>query len=385
MPCVHPGCGAPAGPETVNWNVGDLCTLHYNAVAATFNLPKAVALVDDFVKVYVLLQFNTALCLAKMGLFEAEMGRAGAAPPGHGVADPRFTTTKGHGNYLKLSRALEYYEGYCWFPANRALLGGLLSADAFNRSLKLGFNKDPGAGRMHGEQSHRVQWHVIMRCMTNDFATPFATGAGWKHSPLQLFYHFTQGDGATVGAWGKAMDAQINRGWGNPDNVVKDLLGSGLTLVKHALQRRIDKYGGPDATQVGMPMTLSARDQALQTAMLALLGQRRITLVGGPNEFFEKVVAQIYAWEKQGFPTFPSGDLAKGAKAIHEAAKAASPALFQTDKTYRKVETNLLAKKGAPDKLVEIDASLIAKSRAGFNGDYAFSVLGVDPTPSGRW
>lgn len=386
MPCSVTSCGNAAGPETQGWNVGELCTHHFTTITAAYALPGKASLVDDFVKVHVLLHFNTARCVARLQAFEVEMSRAALAPPGHGITDPRFANPKGHVTYLKLSRALEYFEGYCWFPANRALLGGLLSADAFNKSLRLGLNKDPGAGRMHGEQSHRIQWHAIMRCMTDDFRTPIHTGAGWKHSPLQLFYHFTQGDGATIGAWGKAMDAQANPGWGNPDNVVKDLVALGPTLLGNAVGRRIAKYGGPDSTVPGLPMKHSARDTAIQTAMLALIQRGKIALGGNsPTAFFEKIVAQIYTWEKQGFPTFPSGDLGKAALAVYKEAKATSPAHFTTDKTYAKVETNLLRKKDAPDRLVEIDAARIARSRGGFNPDYNFSLLGAAPIPAERW
>ena len=209
MPCLYQNCGAAAGPETQNWTVGQLCTNDYQTIAALYPVPAAPGPQDDFVKVHVLLQYNTALCLTKIGLLNTEMGLAQAAAAAN---DPRFAKGANDPTYLKLSRALEYYEGLCWFPANRTLLGGLLSADAFHQSLKLGLNKDPGAGRAHGDQSHRLQWHVIMRCITNDFQTTKHADSGWSYTPLELFYAFTQGPGGAHNSWSVAMDSQSNRG-----------------------------------------------------------------------------------------------------------------------------------------------------------------------------
>lgn len=348
-------------------------------------------MVDDFVKVHALLQCNTVLCLAQIALLNAEMTAAAMAPLApHGVTDERFANPKGKLTYLKLSRALEYYEGYCWFPANRALLSGLLTSAGFEQSMLLGFNKDPGAGRMHGEQSHRIQWHAIMRLMTNNFQTPIHTAAGWKHSPVQLFHSFLIGPGALVppkGAWGRAMDTQGNPGWGNPDNVVKDILNSQVVLVREALQRRITKMGGP-GTHMAVNPTLSARDNAIQTSFLTLHGQGRINVPSEPDptKLFDKIVLQIYTWEKTSTPIIASGDLAKGAKVVYDDVKKTSAHLFHTDKTYKKVEMNLLTKKDAPDKLVRIDNDLIAKSRKAFDTDYTYlNATGAHAVPTRRW
>lgn len=386
MPCIYPTCGAPDGPETQHWNVGTLCSAHYGTIAASYNIPGNASLVDDFVKVHLLLQYNPVRCLTLVSALNTEMNAAkgGAAP-----TDPRFAKSGVAANYLKLSRALEYYEGYCWFPANRALLSGLLSTPGFNQSLKLGFNKDPGAGRSHGEQSHRLQWHAIMRAATDSFQTPINVGAQWKHSPLQLFYHYTQGLGATVNAWGVAMDSQGNPGWGNPDVVVADILRSNLTLVKEALVRRIDKMGGPDKTNPvpGVPVN-SARDQALQASMVSLINRRAITMPPGenPTTLFNKIVLQIYTWEKTKTPFIASTPLQKVAKNVWEHAKAAAPHHFHANHGYKAIDTNLLVKKDAPDRIVEIDTALVASSRNGFSPEYSYSnAMGASPRIPSRW
>jgi hypothetical protein len=225
MTCSDPDCNEQGCPETSNWNVGVLCHEHYEEVKGKYSgFPQAP---DDFVKVHVLLQYNEEKCKECIKKLADQMTKAKAMPM---ADDPRFSEGLGQ-NYLKLSRALEYYEGYCWFPANRILLTGLLGRVDFYKNLKYGFNKDPGAGVYHGDQSHRVQWHVIMRCMTNDFQTPIYKNAGWNHSPLGLFYKYTQADSKpdnpNTGAWAISMDRVSNAGWGSPDSVARYLKESG--------------------------------------------------------------------------------------------------------------------------------------------------------------
>ena len=251
-------------------------------------------LLSDVIKAHTLIQINTALCMTKLGDLAAQQTFSSQnipnnAPP---TGDPRFAKVGARGaTYLKLSRALEYYEGYCWFPANRTLLGGLLSADDFFKSVKLGQNKDPGAGKMHGDQSHRIQWHVLMRVMTNDFTVVRAPG--WHHSPLSLFFHLTQRQGVI---WGLLLDSQGNRGWGNPDNVKVAVLTSGHANLAEAISRRATKMGG---ATIALPnagaANFSPRETQLQNSYIALVGAGTIINSGG---LFEKIVLQIYTWEK---------------------------------------------------------------------------------------
>jgi hypothetical protein len=311
-----------------------------------------------------------------------------------------------------LSRALEYYEGYCWFPANRSMLTGLLAADGFFESLRLGFNKDPGPGAKHGEQSHRLQWHAIMRAMTNDFDQPIYRAGGWKHSPLQLFYEFTQGRGREAGAlktdlntkeqsrsgaWNMAMDSQSNKGWGNPDRVMVDLLQSRLELVKQAVARRVEKVGGPDLSKPDPVMDdqfKGARREAIKDSTDALLSNRTIQVpIPKMATYWQDVANEIYRWEKTKTPP-PRSDA--GASSLHQNAlkvladaKRKKPHLFEKARTPSYNTTpyqNLLVKKDAPEQILEIDEEMVDKSLARFCPLYQYStVLGAHPIPSGPW
>ena len=385
--CLYPNCRADDGKETQGWNVGTLCSAHYASIARKYGIPGNAALVDDFVKVHVLLQYNTQTCLTHVAALNAEMSRAKGL---RSDDDPRFG--KDYDNYLKLSRALEFYEGYCWFPANRALLSGLLSTPAFNESQKFGFNKDPGAGRAHGDQSHRLQWHAIMRAMTNGFQTAIYTDKKWTHSPLELFYQYTQGEGRAGDAWGTAMDKQINPGWGNPDAVMVDVLGSRLSMVKEALIRRIHKMGGPDTEKPEKGIArLSERDALLMRSTVKLI--KNGTLVPPPNVDFSKypdqVALKIYTWEKTGPPDFtvPLDPLENAAKMVLEDAKREAPLYFvEEEGTYQAIHANLSVKTDAPHTRVEIDRTLVDKSRGGFCRQYLYTPhAGATPTTEAGW
>jgi hypothetical protein len=350
---------------------------------AGFNGVNPAALVDDLIKVKLLLQKNTNLCLLQTYALNMEMLTA-AGLMLNNANDPRFGKANTKANYLKMSRALEYYEGYCWFPANRALLSGLLSTPSFNSSLQLGMNKDVGAGRAHGDQSHRLQWHAILRVVTNGFTVPFHANSGWSHSPLELFFHYTQGNAVVANAWGTTMDSQGNEGWGNPDNVVKDILTSGQVLLAAAVTRRIDKMGGPDVNNPGLAQ-FSNRDNLITNH---ILGPPSLIPPGvaNPMKFVDEVILKIYTFEKQGFPIFPSGDVEKLAKTVYNALKVTHPQVFAADKKYKKKGTNFLVKKDAPDQGVKVTATRAAQSRGGFCGLYQYNTnSGASPTQAGRW
>jgi hypothetical protein len=86
-------------------------------------------------------------------------------------------------------------------------------------------------------------------------------------------------------------------------------------------------------------------------------------------------VLQIYTWEKTRTPYFPNTDFEKAVKKVYEDAKKTAPHHFGADHAYKQIDTNLLAKKQAPDRLVEIDTSLVSKSVNGFSTDYAYNNL----------
>ena len=381
MPCIV--CGGATHPVTNGWNVGELCGVHYATAAARYNTIQDANLLDDVIKVHTLLHHNTARCLVHLAVLANEQTTAAAIPTPNAPAagDPRFAKVHIHGaGYLKLSRALEYYEGYCWFPANRVLLGGLLSAQDFFKSVKLGHNKDPGAGTAHGDQSHRIQWHVLMREMTNDFTV--VPAPGWHHSPLSLFFELTQRHGAF---WGPLLDAQANPGWANPDNVKIAVLSSGHPNLANAVGRRAAKMGGGTVANPAA-VNPSPREIQIQNSYIALVNLGTIAHAGG---LLQKIILQIYTWEKYKTapPTANNTPDKAAALRVYNHAVAAAPHLFNLQGTYSKLGTNLLAKQGAPDVGVKIDPARVNQSMGGFNaGQYACNgVQGAYPLNAARY
>lgn len=379
MACII--CGAAAHPPTAGWTVGELCPVHYAGVAARYNVITDANLLADVIKVHTLLHHNVPQCMVHLGALAAELASAAVAvTPGAPVTgDPRFAKAGVHANYVKLSLAMEYYEGYAWFPANRMLLGGLLSGPDFLKSVKMGHNKDPGAGKAHGEQSHRIQWHVLMREMTNSFTA--VTAPGWTHSPLSLFFQLTQRYGSI---WGKLLDAQANPGWANPDNVKADVLTSGHANIAGSISRRAVKMGGGT---IALPHAgASPRDQQIQASYIALVGLGTIAHAGG---LLEKITLQIYTWEKfkTAPPTAHNTPEKRAALAVYNHATAAAPLLFGLKGNYRKIGSNLLAKRGAPDVGVKINPARVALSMGGFNvGQYSYNAVnGAYPSQPGRF
>jgi hypothetical protein len=150
-----------------------------------------------------------------------------------------------HQPHFHLSKALTYYEYKCWFGEQQKIFAGLLSAQEFLSAMHNGYMvKDPGPGPQHGEFSHRLQWHVLMRVMTQDFTVPMH--ASWKLSPLEL-YSWT----GTSGYWGAALEgtAQLAALPGSPSWVDQELrtdadlsrTSLGRAIIKRR-QKRLEMY-----------------------------------------------------------------------------------------------------------------------------------------------
>jgi hypothetical protein len=379
MACTYSGCGAAHATVTANWNVGQLCATHLQTLRDLYPEVLRTDLWADIVKIHLLFHHRPAHALAQIAALEAEMAVArnqGFGPNGN---DPRFPQ-----NALKVSRALEYYEGYCWFPANRVLLTGLLSGPDFLKSLQYGFNKDHFPSRKHGEQTHRFQWHAIMRLMTNGFQTPTDTAHGWAHSPLELFYHMTMGEAPA--AFGRCMDTSNGANWANPDNVVVALQNAGLALVSAAVNKRVARHGGMNPATRNE--TLGTMDNAITAAILALAGAHQIQANHAGR--IDDIVKMIYKWRKCGVPFFKN-DFEKDVKKVYDraiqlTAGSLTPVNLAVNKTYRERGTNLLAQKKAPDPLVKIDSRRATGSRAGFNPAYTYHAAhGTRPAQAGKW
>ena len=281
-------CTKENSRETTAWDNGlRICQDHLNAIRqhvvdsshstlkpdgfnrGNGNVPIADGrseLVDDFVKVIVLLHFHTEVCMSKVRESYNEYSRH-----------------KGREQW-SVSKALEYYEGLSWFPPNRVLLTGYLSANDFMASIRLGMNTDPGAGVAHGALSHRFQWHAIMRVMTNEFTEAYTTC--WNHSPLQLFQSYFEGWGAEENVWGRSLDLQAHVGWGNPDNVLSDLRQSDMRAFSQSLSRRADR--------------LDRRKRAVLDAIMDAVDANEVTRAAAMNH--DAIGQQVHIWKKTGGP-----------------------------------------------------------------------------------
>jgi hypothetical protein len=113
---------------------------------------------------------------------------------------------------LTLTRLLEKYEAKCGFPTVHVIPLGVLPASEFLRLIAMGLLvKDYGAGVAHGELTHRLQWHAIMRAVTKGFTVAFDEEAGWRHSPFELYTAMgrpplDEGDLTRASLWGRLVD-----------------------------------------------------------------------------------------------------------------------------------------------------------------------------------
>jgi hypothetical protein len=106
-------------------------------------------------------------------------------------------------NWLRLSSILSHFEKMCGFPEDVLLPMGILTSEIFYSYIRRGYIlKDYGAGVKHGEFTHRLQWHVIMRVITNNFSK--ARSGSWDHSPFELYTSF--GQKPNLRLWGFLFD-----------------------------------------------------------------------------------------------------------------------------------------------------------------------------------
>jgi hypothetical protein len=210
-------------------------------------------LFDDYIHLKALMQYGSAIVEGTWVSLNTELTSArlqqGMFPEPH---DERFDNPKDYSSYVRLSRALEYYEGLCWFPINRITFPGLLSTNEFLGSLPGGFAKDPGAGPAHGDLSHRFQWHAVMRIVTNNFTQPVR--AGWTFTPVELYLSLFEPISGAAWAYIFDLPGLGTDAYSHPDNVLQGLRnGNQWPLIRPNLIRRADKRINFDtAIQAGM-------------------------------------------------------------------------------------------------------------------------------------
>ncbi|HEX8702805.1 MAG TPA: LirA/MavJ family T4SS effector [Myxococcaceae bacterium] len=89
-----------------------------------------------------------------------------------------------------LTQHLVAAEKFCGLNVNAPIYTAVLSENAFKEYSSNGaLFKDVGAGLLHGEFTHRIQWYVIFHAMSAGFeyeAVKEKPAGEWKHPPRQL-------------------------------------------------------------------------------------------------------------------------------------------------------------------------------------------------------
>ncbi len=215
--------------------------------------------------------------------------------------DDRFQSPKENRGYVRLSRVLSYYEQYCWFPSSHVVFSGALTTDNFLYSLRAGYMpKDPGAGLAHGDLSHRLQWHAVMRAVTNNFASPIA--GSWKKSPIDLFTSLGSGSAQQRGAWGVIFDSRGRPNYSDPSNLYEDLQkDSEMGVVGKRLQKTYKKRQDVEkGAQACLDEVLSRPDLTSVRTYLKQRGPKDIP----PAPQREGVASIVYHWKKIDHPEF---------------------------------------------------------------------------------
>jgi hypothetical protein len=410
---AHP-CHVPGTAHSRAWFDGEgLCAQHegilrgrfYNdvwerAVARDPNRPHS-ALLEDYLKLYALMM-DKAKCLALMSELNNEMVSGAAAGSELSAGDARFVKRRGRRppGYARLSRVLEYYEGLCWFPTTHRLYTGNLTSENYVGSIALGYMpKDAGAGAQHGEYSHRLQWHLIMRVVTEGFTQPI--GAQWAHSPLELFTRLGEPWAmGKKGLWGVIFDDQNGLRYNNPAVLNMDLTGSfsyhGMVGEQRAADWRLntEMLHANAKRRADKRLKVARRAQTLYDRFHRRHDRSGLTDV----EIEINVVALVERWRKMGKP--PSGQVTPilrdddgtrgdvaaknvvlnklGREVWFQLAQRARPGGYREDET----EPNALLADG--DRLMTAEAvrQRVAESRQRFNPSYAYQAnLGAYPKP----
>jgi hypothetical protein len=308
----------------VGWGFNAVvCRKHYNMVELLFELrpgtlaPKLNAngtlinphvpdftydalYLADYVKLLAVMQ-NRAAVMACMQALSQELSRTivrQKQTPDD--LDDRFKTLKKQARgYIRISRALSYYEQLCFFPSNHVVFSGALTGANFNWALTQGFMpKDPGAGSEHGDFSHRLQWHAVMRIATNGFSTPHF--AAWNKSPLDLFTSLGSGPALNRNLWGVIFDAQGRPHFSDPSNLFKDVKSSPNL---GPLQVEIDRsYNKRDKVQRECERILKEVFDRPALAAVKNYIEGRSVLAKPDRPIAANVVNTVYHWKKTSNP-----------------------------------------------------------------------------------
>lgn len=138
--------------------------------------------------------------------------------------------------YDKLLELLTRYETMLGFQPVSVIPLGILPGETFVRLIGEGHVLDDyGAGIVHGEATHRLQWHALARVMTKNFTSPRKKTEGWNHTPFELYQRMNQPpfsnyrSGAGASKWGSILDRGVtstDTSYGLPGTMNRDMLES---------------------------------------------------------------------------------------------------------------------------------------------------------------
>lgn len=319
MPCVGASCGQPLELTMKSHGIEfGYCQTHLDASERLVQTSPASGKqtaaptltstdhVHDYVRMKAILQCKP-LFAAAMKKFCNEASRSVKAEKGMW----RISRSKVD---VPLSRALSAYEGLCWFNTQQKIMSGLLTATEFQNAIKSGYMvKDPGPGPDHGEFSHRLQWHYVMRVVTDSFRVPKTPE--FTLTPLQLYCGM--GDqGFARNIWGALLEGTGEMG-GLPGSPawVNEQFRSGGTLGDTSFGQSIDRRYNKRKELVDYVTTqVSGKGRTVHT----LAGQRP----SGGSVNVHTIVEFLYKWKKAGPPAWvTSGGTAPS---VSEEAKLAA-------------------------------------------------------------
>jgi hypothetical protein len=321
MSCVFkrggPQCPKPASPACQEWGVGEgFCEEHIARVRSRLhnkdyskdplNAPLANAhstYVEDYIKLFALM-LDKSHCRTLMTALNNEMTGGAARRANDAGGDERYASAKRPDDkkYVRLSRVLEYYEGLCWFPTTHRLYTGALTSQNYQQSIALGYMpKDAGAGAQHGEYSHRLQWHMVMRVLTENFTV--AKGHGWNHTPLALFRQLGSLWAMSNGIWGTVFDNQDGGSYDNPAKLNMDLCGNFKWRAEEAELSAAKWRAGNDLLASNARRRTSKRLLMYRFALARLAkypaNERQLL---GDMDVEQNVIGLVEKWKKLGLP-----------------------------------------------------------------------------------
>ena len=321
MTCVYkrgggPQCNKAPSPACLAWGAGEgFCSDHIALMRSRLNgkhfghdpLPEPVAgahgsYIEDYVKLFALMLDRTH-CRSLMTALNNEI-KGGAALRAEDGRDERYRKAKcaDDQKYVRLSRVLEYYEGLCWFPTTHRLYTGALTSENYQQSIALGYMpKDAGAGAQHGEYSHRLQWHMVMRVITSGFSVPRAQG--WNHTPLELFTELGAEWAMASGIWGTVFDNQDGGAYDNPAKLNMDLCGNFKWRAEEAELSAAKWRAGNELLAFNARRRTSKRLAMFKHALGVLKTypeeQRKLVV---EMEVEQTVIGMVERWKKIGAP-----------------------------------------------------------------------------------